>query len=103
MRIGLIWVSQETDTFNPSPTTVEHFAAFGIDHGEAIFEKLGGVGSVGGYLSAARERDDVESVPLFKARAVAGGRLDSSMASPFNCTGPARRRVSTTSTATCST
>ena len=75
MRIGLIWVSQETDTFNPSPTTVEHFAAFGIDHGEAIFEKLGGVGSVGGYLSAARERDDVESVPLFKARAVAGGRL----------------------------
>ncbi|HVR31970.1 MAG TPA: M81 family metallopeptidase [Acidimicrobiia bacterium] len=75
MRIGLILVSQETDTFNPSPTTVDHFAAFGIDRGQAILDKLGTVGSVGGYMSAAAERPEVESVPIFKARAVAGGRL----------------------------
>jgi microcystin degradation protein MlrC len=75
MRIGLIWVSQETDTFNPSLTTVDDFAAFGIDHGQAIIDNLGEVGAVGGYVSAARGRDDVETVPIFKARAVAGGRL----------------------------
>lgn len=75
MRIGLIWVSQETDTFNPSLTTVDDFAAFGIDHGQAIIDNLGDVGAVGGYIAAARGRDDVETVPIFKARAVAGGRL----------------------------
>lgn len=77
MRIGLIWVSQETSTFNPSPTTKEHFASFGIHHGQEIFDTLGSSGSVGGYLKAADERGDVESVPIFKARAGAGGRLDS--------------------------
>lgn len=77
MRIGLIWISQETDTFNPTPTTVESFAAFGIDRGDAIIENLGTVGMVGGYLEAARGRGDVETVPIFKARSVAGGRLSS--------------------------
>jgi microcystin degradation protein MlrC len=76
MRIGVIWVSQETSTFNPSPTTREHFASFGIHHGQEIFDTLGTSGSVGGYLKAATERSGVESVPIFKARAGAGGRLD---------------------------
>lgn len=76
MRIGVIWVSQETSTFNPSPTTKEHFASFGIHHGQEIFDTLGASGSVGGYLKAASERGGVESVPIFKARAGAGGRLD---------------------------
>lgn len=76
MRIGLVWISQETDTFNPSPTTIEHFASFGIDRGEDIIAKLRDVGTVGGYVKAASERGDVDTVPIFKARAVAGGRLD---------------------------
>ncbi|HSJ29290.1 MAG TPA: M81 family metallopeptidase [Acidimicrobiia bacterium] len=76
MRIGVIWVSQETSTFNPSPTTKAHFESFGIQHGQEIFDSLGTVGSVGGYLRAAGERPGVESVPIFKARAGAGGRLD---------------------------
>lgn len=75
MRIGLIWVSQETDTFTPSLTTIDHFKSFGIHRGQAILDQVGTVGSVGGYMSAAAERDDVETVPIFKARAVAGGRL----------------------------
>ena len=75
MRIGLTWISQETDTFNPNPTVIESFAAFGIDRGQEIIDKLGSVGSIGGYLEAAGSRDDVETVPIFKARAVAGGRL----------------------------
>ena len=76
MRIGVIWVSQETSTFNPSPTTKEHFASFKIQHGQDIFDSLRTSGSIGGYLKAAAERTGVDSVPIFKARAGAGGRLD---------------------------
>lgn len=75
VRIGLVWISQETNTFNPFPTTIETFASFGIDRGEEIVANLGTVGSPGGFFAAAAEREDVEAVPIFKARAVAGGRL----------------------------
>lgn len=75
MRIGVIRISQETDTFTPTPTTKEHFASFGIEHGEEVVQ--GAVESViRGHLDAAGERTGVETVPLFKARAVAGGRVD---------------------------
>ena len=77
MRIGLVWISQETDTFNPQPTTVESFAAFGIERGDAIIEKVGNVGMIGGYVEAAKIRGGIETVPIFKARSVAGGRLSS--------------------------
>lgn len=83
MRIGVIWFSQETSTFNPAPTTREHFASFGIHRGQEIFDTLGSSGSVGGYLKAAGERGDVESVPIFKARAGAGGRLDAATFDSF--------------------
>lgn len=76
MRIGLVWISQETDTFNPDPTTLENFASFGIDRGQDIIDHVGTVGVVGGYLAAAEARGGVDTVPIFKARAVAGGRLD---------------------------
>ena len=74
MRIGLIGVSQETDTFNPSPTTREHFEAFGIERGDSVLARRDG-GSVGGYAAAADAHGDVQTVAIFNARAVAGGRL----------------------------
>jgi microcystin degradation protein MlrC len=76
MRIGLVWISQETSTFNPTPTTIESFAAFSIDRGQDILDKLAHVdGAIAGYWSVVSRRPDVETVPIFKARAVAGGRL----------------------------
>lgn len=75
MRIGLVGVSQETDTFNPSLTTLEHFESFGIERGAAVLERRGTSGSVYGYLDAADRRGGVETVPIFNAHAVAGGRL----------------------------
>lgn len=77
MRIGLVWLSQETSTFNPTPTTVKDFESFGIRRGRQIIDDLGDAdGNVGGFNSVVSRRSDVEVVPVFSARAVAGGRLD---------------------------
>jgi microcystin degradation protein MlrC len=78
MRIGVIRISQETDTFNPNLTTRGHFESFSIDHGQDVIDRAG-PDVVRGYLQAANERGGVETVPMFKARAVAGGRVEASM------------------------
>ena len=73
MRIGLVWISQETDTFNPQPTTVESFAAFGIERGDAIIEKVGNVGMIGGYVEAAKIRGGIETVTHLQGTIGGGG------------------------------
>jgi microcystin degradation protein MlrC len=76
MRIALIHISQETNDFNPVPTTLDDFAAFGIFEGEEIPRKLVGVGQVGGYLDVvARSPHAIETIPIIRAWACAGGRI----------------------------
>jgi len=76
MRLGLISVGQETNDFNPVPTTMRDFAAFGLYEGEEIFARLRGVGQVGGYLAAVEASGrDVVSVPITRGWATAGGRI----------------------------
>ena len=74
MRIGMVLVSQETDTFNPAPTTVDHFASYGIHRGRDVLDHAER-GQVAGHLAAASERGGVETIPIFSTKAVAGGRL----------------------------
>lgn len=77
MRIAVINIGQETNDFNPMPTTLAHYRAFGLYEGREILDKLDGLGQVGGHLQAAAESGlDVETVPLIRAWASAGGRLD---------------------------
>ena len=77
MRIGFIEISQETNDFNPLPTTLEDFRSYGLFEGAEIFERLGDVGATGGYLEAVRRSGrTIESVPIIRGLAVAGGRLD---------------------------
>lgn len=77
MRIGFIEISQETNDFNPLPTTLEDYRSYGLFEGAEIFERLGDIGPTGGYLEAARRSGrSVESVPIVRGYAVAGGRLD---------------------------
>jgi microcystin degradation protein MlrC len=77
MRIGLIHISQETNDFNPEPTTLADFEAFGMFEGETIVEKVGRNGQIGGHFAAIDEiGGGVETVPLIRAFAVAGGRID---------------------------
>lgn len=75
MRIALIHVAQETDDFNPVPTTLADFESFGILEGKAV-EELRGYGQVGGYYDTVdRSGLAVETVPIIRAFAVAGGRI----------------------------
>ena len=77
MRIAVIHVAQETNDFNPVPTTLGDYQAFGIMEGPAIFETLRGFGQIGGHLAAVEAAGpDVVSLPLMRAWAVAGGRID---------------------------
>ncbi len=73
MRIGLVVVSQESNTFNPEPTTIERFATYGIHRGDEVLTV--DRGQIAGHLAAAAERGGVETVPIFNAKSVAAGRL----------------------------
>ena len=73
MRIGLVLVSQESNTFNPSVTTIDRFAAYGIHRGGEVLEHTDH--GIAGHQAAAAERSDVETVPIFATRTVAGGRV----------------------------
>lgn len=77
MRIAVIHVAQETNDFNPVLTTMTDYEAFGIYEGAEIVEKLRGLGQVGGFIKVIEESDlDIEIVPIIRAWAVAGGRID---------------------------
>jgi microcystin degradation protein MlrC len=74
MRIAVASFGQETCSFTPLPTTLEHFRQFGIDEGEAVIEKRRGVGTIGGFLAAAEEEGiDLVPLPLIHGWAGAGG------------------------------
>jgi microcystin degradation protein MlrC len=75
MRIALIHVAQETNDFNPVATTLADFESFGIFEGAAV-EELKGYGQVGGYYDVvARSGLEIETVPIVRGFAVAGGRV----------------------------
>lgn len=77
MRIALIHVGQETNDFNPSPTTLRDYQSFGIYEGEEMLRRFRGLGQIGGYLEAvAQSGRPVETVPIVRGWAVAGGRID---------------------------
>ncbi len=77
MRIGLIHVAQETNDFNPQLTTLRDYESFGLHLGRDVIEKSGNLGQVGGHLAAIAEAGGgIETVPIVRAHAVAGGRID---------------------------
>jgi microcystin degradation protein MlrC len=76
MRVAVIHIGQETNDFNPVPTTLADFEAFGIYEGNEMLERMRGRGQVGGCVDAVAEaRGQVEWVPIISAWAMAGGRI----------------------------
>lgn len=77
MRIALIHVGQETNDFNPLPTTLRDYASFGIFEGPEILRRFRGMGQIGGYIEAVEASGLlVETVPIVRGWAVAGGRIN---------------------------
>jgi microcystin degradation protein MlrC len=76
MRIALIHLMQETDTFNPVPTTLADFEMVALLEGEAMLGRVDPSGPVAGYLAAVRDSGrDVRTMPVLRADAQSGGRL----------------------------
>lgn len=75
-RIALIHIGQETCDFNPELTVLRDYEAFGMFEGAEITQKLAGIGQVGGYLdTVVKSGLEVETIPIIRAWATAGGRI----------------------------
>jgi microcystin degradation protein MlrC len=76
MRVAFIHVMQETDTFNPVPTTLEGFRNVALLEGPAVLERVDPAGPIAGCIDAVRTSGkDVEVLPIIRADAQSGGRL----------------------------
>src|SRR5687768_7760903 len=53
IAIGQLW--QETNTFNPLPTTLADFEAFGVYTGDEIVARLAETNEPGGFIQSLRQ------------------------------------------------
>ena len=76
MRVATIAVGQETNDFNPVPTTLADFSAFGVHEGAEILTMMQGKGQIGGCVDAVvKSGMNVEWTPIVSGWAMAGGRV----------------------------
>ncbi len=76
MRLALVQMSQETNSFDPVLTTLSDFADYGLYEGAEMLEKQRGSGTVGGYIAAVEASGlDIQTLPIARGLAVAGGRI----------------------------
>lgn len=69
MRIAVLGLSHESNTFSPVAASLERFDKSGILEGEAIIAEYGeSAATVGGYLALRQVEPDVEIVPLLFTR-----------------------------------
>lgn len=76
MRIGIVALLHESNTFAAATTPLRRFEEDLLVEGEAVRERLGGTHhEVGGFFEQLAE-DAVEAVPLFAARAMPSGTIE---------------------------
>src|SRR5580692_8846080 len=74
MRIAIGQVWQETNTFNPLPTTRQNFERFGVLRGGELVERMAQTNELGGFIQSLRawpERPEI--VGLVRLSAWPGG------------------------------
>jgi len=75
MRIAIGQLSQETNTFNPIPTTGRDFEPFGVFRGAELVEKMADTNELGGFIQSLRRWPEaVEIVGLVRLMAWPAGR-----------------------------
>src|SRR6476661_2702173 len=52
VAVGQLW--QETNTFNPLPTTRRDFEDFGIDRGPDLIQRMADTNELGGFIQSLR-------------------------------------------------
>src|SRR5437867_13435690 len=73
MRVGILGIQHESNTFMRRPTTLEDFQRKTLLHGEEIREKFaGGHHEIGGFFEGL-EHEKIEAVPIFVAGATPSG------------------------------
>jgi microcystin degradation protein MlrC len=76
MRVGIIAIQHESNTFLPVATTLAHFQADALLTGSAIAGRYGQAHhEVGGFM-AGLDKAGIEAVPLLLALATPGGTID---------------------------
>ncbi|MCI0463200.1 MAG: M81 family metallopeptidase [Gemmataceae bacterium] len=74
IAIGQLW--QETNTFNPLPTTREHFEEFGVLRGGDVVERMASTNELGGFIQSLRDwPEQPQILGLFRLPAWPGGTL----------------------------
>ncbi len=76
MRIALVGISQESDTFNPVPSSLENFRNQMLLFDRELFRNHPEKDTLQAAVDFFSSKPDVELVPLFWANCVAGGRMD---------------------------
>jgi microcystin degradation protein MlrC len=72
IAIGQLW--QETNTFNPIPTTRDDFEHFGVSRGSEFVEKMANTNELGGFIQSLRAwQQQPEIVGLVRMPAWPGG------------------------------
>ncbi|MCH7726214.1 MAG: M81 family metallopeptidase, partial [Planctomycetes bacterium] len=75
MRVGILALLHESNTFISEPTTLEHFQQNLLLTGEAVRDSLASTHhEVGGFFEGLKN-NDIEAVPIFAARAVPFGKI----------------------------
>jgi microcystin degradation protein MlrC len=75
MRIAIGQLCQETNTFNPLPTTRANFEAFGLLRGEEMLLQMANTNELGGFIQSLRKwPESPEIVPLLRLWAWPSGR-----------------------------
>jgi microcystin degradation protein MlrC len=73
MRVGIVGLQHESNTFQSVPTTWEHFEQGALLTGRAVAREYGGAHhEVGGFLQGLDE-EGLQAVPIFFAWAMPGG------------------------------
>src|ERR1700676_4162142 len=72
IAVGQLW--QETNTFNPRPTTRADFEAFGVVYGADLIERMADTNELGGFIQSLRAwPEQPEIVGLVRLPAWPGG------------------------------
>lgn len=75
MRVGILGLLHESNTFIEQPTSLEHFRADVLVQGEQVRERFEEAPhEIGGFFAGLREAG-IEAVPLFAARATPYGTI----------------------------